>query len=279
VLNLLHALTTGTHFLDRFAVRKPVKVAYLDLELGKSLAYQWRRAMPGLNKDNFAYYDMVGFGSQLDLRSDHLRRKWAQHFSDTGVELVIIDPMSCVYSPLGVDEHGPEVRSVLDAFDALVATTGMHGVVTTDHAGHGEDSKTRARGHSSKMDWLTTRMSIVRQGEDFEGERVFQTDGRGTDAVKGKLVLDERTQMLTLEPTVSSAQNSWLSAQRGRELTLDEAAEAMGLSERRARTRLQNEGWRNVAGRNELGKWAFVRSDAPLSDPFSGRTVGHWSDA
>lgn len=268
VLNLLHALTTGTYFLDRFAVRKPVKVAYMDLELGKSLAYQWLSKMTGLDRSNFVYYDLVGRGSQLDMRSDHLRRKWAQQLADDGVELLIMDPMSVVYSALGVDEHGPEVRSVLDALDTLVATIGMHGVVVTDHAGHSEDTKTRARGHSSKMDWLTTRIAITRQGEDFDGERSFLSDGRGTDISKGKLVLDERTNLLTLEHT-ADGQSAWLDAQRGRELTLAEAADGLGVSERRARPKLQNAGWRNVAGARKLGVWVYSKPDAPTSDPFA----------
>lgn len=268
VLNLLHALTTGTYFLDRFAVRKPVKVAYMDLELGKSLAYQWLSKMTGLDRSNFVYYDLVGRGSQLDMRSDHLRRKWAQQLADDGVGLLIMDPMSVVYSALGVDEHGPEVRSVLDALDTLVATTGMHGVVVTDHAGHGDDTKTRARGHSSKMDWLTTRMSITRQGEDFDGERSFLSDWRGTDVSKGKLVLDERTNLLTLEST-ADAQSVWLDAQRGRDLTLAEAADALGVSERRARPKLQNAGWRNIAGARRAGIWVYSKPDAPTLDPFA----------
>ncbi len=120
------------------------------------------------------------------------------------------------------------------------------------------------------MDWLTTRMAITRASEDFEGERSLLCDGRGTDVNKGKLVLDERTNLLSLEYPAIWHQASWLDGQRGRELTLSEVAEGLGVSERRARPKLLAAGWQNTAGRNVAGVWEFAGGRTPHPyDPFA----------
>jgi len=273
MLNMIHALTTGQPFLGKFHVTKPIKVAYMDLELGASLAYQWLTDMPGLVHERIEYFDMVGLGRQLDLRSEYLRRVWAQKLMDLGVELLIIDPLSPIISAANMDENSAEVRGLLDHFDELSAMAGLHGVVVSHHAGH--ENKNRARGSSTVMDWLTTRFSITKNGESLDATREFHTDGRGTDIVSGPLILDVNTNLLTLGCDPNATDDEWLRARRNLRLTLSEVMEGMDVkSPKTARKRLLDSGWvSHSTGPRTPATWSYdgERGGAyvPGVDPWS----------
>jgi hypothetical protein len=197
MLNLLKALTTGTRFLGAFAVPEPLKVAYVDLELGWSLAWDWFDELPGINFDRMAYAGRVGQGAQLNMQSETIRSKWARTLRQSGVDVLIIDPLSPIMSAVGIDENSAEtVRPMLDAFDVLKVEADLKAVIVTHHTGH--QNTGRARGATAFMDWPAAFMALVKQGEDEDSPRAFRAFGRNVSVPITTLVHDEKTHTLTL---------------------------------------------------------------------------------
>ena len=196
MLNLIKALTTGSRFLGSFDVPHPLKVAYVDLELGESLAWDWMDEIPGIDFSRTVYVPRVGQGSQLHMQSETIRSKWARKLRQSGVDVLIIDPLSPIMSALNINENENGVRAMLDAFDVLKVEAGLKSVIVTHHTGH--QNTGRARGNSAFMDWPAAFMALVKQGEDEDSPRAFRAFGRNVSVSTTSLTFDDKTHTLML---------------------------------------------------------------------------------
>lgn len=197
MLNLIKALTTGTPFLGMFSVPEPLKVAYVDLELGRSLAWDWFDEIPGMDFSKVVYIPRVGQGAQLHMQSESIRSKWARRLRQAEVDVLIIDPLSPVMSGIGIDENSAEtVRPMLDAFDVLKVEAGLKSVIATHHTGH--QNAGRARGSTAFLDWPAAFMSITKQGEDEDSPRAFRAFGRDVSVSTTQLMFEAKTRTMTL---------------------------------------------------------------------------------
>jgi hypothetical protein len=203
MLNLIQALTTGRPFLGAFQVPNAMRVAYADMELGRSLAWRWFEEIPGIRPDNLIYMPRVGQGSQLNVRADVTRNKLARRLRSAGVDVLIVDPLSPVMSALGISENDAEtVRPLLDAFDILKVEANLKGVILTHHTGHQEAN--RARGATAFMDWPSSFISVIRQGEEQDSPRVFRAIGRDVHVPTTQLLFDDKTRELRLTTSLFS---------------------------------------------------------------------------
>lgn len=197
MLNLIKSLTTGTRFLGAFDVPNPLKVAYVDLELGRSLAWDWMDEIPGIEFDRVVYVPRVGQGSQMHMQSETIRSKWARQLRQSNVDVLIVDPLSPIMSALGIDENSAEtVRPMLDAFDVLKVEAGLQSVIVTHHTGH--QNTGRARGATAFMDWPAAFMALMKQGEDEDSPRAFRAFGRDVSVSTTHLTFEEKTRTLAL---------------------------------------------------------------------------------
>lgn len=207
MLNLIKSLTTGSKFLGAFDVPEPLKVAYVDLELGWTLAWDWFDEIQGINFDRMVYVPRVGQGAQVQMQSETIRSKWARKLRQSGVDVLIIDPLSPIMSAVGIDENSTEtVRPMLDAFDVLKVEADLKAVIVTHHTGH--QNTGRARGATAFMDWPAAFMSVVKMGEDEDSPRAFRAFGRNVSVPTTTLTFEERTHTLqlssaTFEPPVA----------------------------------------------------------------------------
>lgn len=261
--NLIASLTSGKPFLNKFTVHETLKVAYFDLEQGQSRIQEMMAPLPGLDRRKLRYYDLNGQGRQLDLRIDGLRQAWARELMAHGVEILVVDPLSSVIAGTQVDENSSQVRELLDAFDALAREAGLRGVIMVDHAGHGDESKQRGRGSSSKMDWITTRLAVTRASESTDSQRTFFADGRGVRPFRGVLELNAATNEMTLDSSSEADPDAtWLASQRHTTLTLAFVQEQLRVSESTARRKLSAAGWSSSGnagqGRGNLATWQWV---------------------
>ena len=201
MLNLVKSLTTGTDFLGEFSVPNALKVAYVDMELGYAMAWDWFNDIPGVDYKNMVYFPRVGLGGQMNFKSETIRAKWARVLRTNQVDLLIVDPLSPVMSALGIDENSAEtVRPLLDSFDQLKVEANLQGVVVTHHTGH--QNTGRARGSTAFNDWPTSIMSVTKQGEDEQSERAFRAFGRDVAVPTTSLMFDKPTRTLKLSSAV-----------------------------------------------------------------------------
>jgi hypothetical protein len=177
MLNLIKSLTTGEDFLGKFSVPHPMRVAYVDMELGENMAQRWISEVHGLDASRLEYIDRKGQGFRLNMKSETLRSKWARVLLEREVDVLIIDPLSPIMSALGIDENSAEtVRPLMDSFDMLAVEANLKAVVVSHHTGHQDPN--RARGSTAFMDWASSFMSVVRQGEEYDSPRFFRASGR-----------------------------------------------------------------------------------------------------
>jgi hypothetical protein len=197
MLNLIKALTTGTPFLGKFRVEKPMTVAYIDMELGAGLAWDWLNELKGLDRQKLVYLDRMGQGRKLNMRSDTMRANTARMLRENDVDVLIIDPLSPIMSALGMDENGAEgVRPMLDSFDMLKVEAELSALVVSHHTGH--QDQTRARGSTAFMDWPSSFFSVYRDSDEYDADRYFQAMGRDVLVPPGKLEFDSHTRTLSI---------------------------------------------------------------------------------
>lgn len=202
MINLIQALTTGGTFLDRFDVPKAMNVAYVDMELGRDLAKRWIKEIPNVNPDRLEYLDRKGRGYTLNMKSETLRSKWARLLLEREVDVLVIDPLSPIMSALNVDENSAEVvRPLLDSFDSLAVEANLKAIVVSHHTGHQDAS--RARGSTAFMDWASSFMSVIRQGEEYDSPRIFRASGRDVAVDTAELLFDRPSRTLRLSGSVS----------------------------------------------------------------------------
>lgn len=211
MINLIQALTSGGRFLDQFQVPHAMNVGYVDMELGRDLAKRWIKDMTGLNPAKLQYLDRKGRGYTLNMRSETLRSKWVRMLLEKEVDVLIIDPLSPIMSSLGVDENSAEVvRPLLDSFDSLAVEANLKAIVVSHHTGHQDPN--RARGSTAFMDWASSFMSVIRQGEEYDSPRVFRASGRDVAVDTGELLFDRRLRKLKLSavsPVVDTTEAPW----------------------------------------------------------------------
>lgn len=197
MINLIKSLTTGTPFLGTFEVPEKLKVAYVDMELGMALAWDWFDTVPGVDFSRMVYVPRVGLGNQLQMQSETIRSKWARQLRGSGVDVLIIDPISPILSALGVEENSTNgVRSLLDSFDVLKVEAGLKSVIITHHTGHQDVG--RARGSTAFMDWPSSIMSIIKQGDEEDSDRVFRAFGRDVSQPTTTLEFNKQTKETVL---------------------------------------------------------------------------------
>lgn len=197
MLNLIAALTTGGVFLGQFGVTKPKTVAYIDMELGRGMAWRWLNDIPNIDTSKLLYLPRVGQGNQLNMKSETLRANTARMLIENKVDVLILDPLSPVMSALGIDENSADVvRPLLDSFDMLKAEANLEAIVVSHHTGHQDPS--RARGSTAFMDWASSFLSVVRQGEEYDSPRTFRASGRDVAVNTAELVFNNQHRELTL---------------------------------------------------------------------------------
>lgn len=197
MLNLIKSLTTGGEFLGKFQVPHPMRVAYADMELGWDMAQRWIGEVEGIDATKLEYLGLRGQGYKLNMRSETLRAKWARSLMEKEVDVLIIDPMSPILSALGLDENSAEtVRPLLDSLDMLSVEANLKAVVVSHHTGH-QDAN-RARGSTAWMDWASSFMSVVRQGEEYDSPRFFRASGRDVALSATELTFHQEHRELTL---------------------------------------------------------------------------------
>jgi hypothetical protein len=197
MLNLIAALTTGSVFLGQFGVTKPKRVAYIDMELGQGMAWRWLKDIPNVDTSRLLYLPRVGQGNQLNMRSETLRANTARMLIEHKVDVLILDPLSPVMSALGIDENSADVvRPLLDSFDMLKAEANLEAIVVSHHTGHQDPS--RARGSTAFMDWASSFLSVVRQGEEYDSPRTFRASGRDVAVNTAELVFNVQHRELIL---------------------------------------------------------------------------------
>lgn len=269
MLNLIHALTTGEPFLGEFAVPKPVKVGYCDLELNTNRARRWLRDVTGIDYSKLVYWPLTGKGGELDMRSKTLRTAMARQLRELGIDVLIVDPTSPVVSALGINENAAsEVRPLLDSFDMLAAEAGLCGVVLAQHTGH--EATDRARGSTAYQDWLDAAWVLERNGEEGDSPRSFKATGRDVYVPRRGVDYDRSTRKMSLvrsDPFGSG--DSFLDESRGRTLTLAQAGEGLGLNKPESvKPHLLAAGWVQTTpggGRGNPALWEYPR---PEGDPF-----------
>lgn len=198
MLEIIRALTSGTPFLGRFKVPKPLTVAFYDMELGRPMAQRWLRDVKGIDLDRLHYVSLLGRGNAVDMRSKQLRESTARRLSGLGVDVLIVDPVSPVLSALGLSENDTEsVRPFLDSFDQLAAEAGLSGVIITAHTGHME--KTRARGSTAFGDWPSALWNMQKDGESQDAIRSFAAYGRDVNVPRGALTFHPSTRGYTFD--------------------------------------------------------------------------------
>ncbi|MDA3643810.1 AAA family ATPase [Saccharopolyspora indica] len=198
MLEIIRSLTSGTEFLGRFRVPKPLTVAFYDMELGRSMAQRWLRDIEGADFNRLHYVSLLGRGNAVDMRSRQIREATARRLSGLGVDVLVVDPVSPVLSALGISENDSEsVRPFLDSFDQLAVEAGLSGVIITAHTGH--ENKSRARGSTAFGDWPTALWNIQREGETQDSPRSFAAYGRDVNVPRGALVFHDRTRGYTFE--------------------------------------------------------------------------------
>lgn len=198
MLEIIRALTSGTPFLGKFKVPKPLTVAFYDMELGRPMAQRWLRDVKGVDLDRLHYVSLLGRGNAVDMRSKQIREATARRLSGLGVDVLIVDPVSPVLSALGLSENDTEsVRPFLDSFDQLAAEAGLSGVIITAHTGHME--KTRARGSTAFGDWPSALWNMQKEGEAQDALRSFAAYGRDVNVPRGALTFHPRTRGYTFE--------------------------------------------------------------------------------
>lgn len=205
ILNLIQSLTTGSMFLNRFGVAKPLKVGYVDMELGRDLAKKWLKETD-VNANLVEYMGRKGRGQALNMRSETLRSKWARMLIENEVDVLILDPISPVMSALGVDENSAEVvRPLLDSFDSLAVEANLKALVVSHHTGHQDAG--RARGSTAFMDWASSFISVVRNGDEYDSPRVFRASGRDVAVETSELVFDRTHRKLKLAGAIAHDDN------------------------------------------------------------------------
>jgi hypothetical protein len=145
--NLIKALTSGGRFLGEFEARGFSRVALLDLEMSENRHKHWLREM-GLLYDRKLYTDYLrGRAASLVLFDDERRHELAQHLTDLGIDVLIVDPLGPLLRAYGVDENSnSEVGRVVDALVKLKEESGVSELVVTHH--QGKDGGQGARGAS-----------------------------------------------------------------------------------------------------------------------------------
>ena len=202
MLNLIKSLTTGSPFLGKFRVEKPMTVAYVDMELGEGLAWDWLNELPDLDRKRLVYLDRMGQGRKLNMRSDTMRANTARMLRENDVDVLIIDPLSPIMSALGMEENGAEsVRPMLDSFDMLKVEAELSALIVSHHTGH--QDQTRARGSTAFMDWPSSYMSVYKDSDEYDAPRFFQADGRDVRVPPGKLEFDSATRTLSIVDPLS----------------------------------------------------------------------------
>ena len=198
MLEIIRALTSGTPFLGKFQVPKPLTVAFYDMELGRPMAQRWLRDIRGIDLDRLHYVSLLGRGNAVDMRSKQIREATARKLSGLGVDVLIVDPVSPVLSALGISENDSEsVRPFLDSFDTLATEAGLSGVIITAHTGH--ENKARARGSTAFGDWPTALWNIQKDGEAQDAPRNFAAYGRDVNVPRGALTFHPSTRGYTFE--------------------------------------------------------------------------------
>jgi hypothetical protein len=275
MLNLIKALTTGAPFLGRFDVPKPQTVAFYDMELGRAMAQRWLRDVEGIDGSRLHYVSLLGKGNAVDMRSQSLRTATARRLRELGVDVLIVDPISPVLSPLGLSENDSEsIRPLLDSFDMLATEAGLSAVIITAHTGH--EATSRARGSAAFGDWPTSLWNLQKAGEAQTAPRTFAAYGRDVDVPRGGLAYHPQTRGYEYDGgrfdkfADPEPWEQWLTEQRGKTLTAAQVQERTGCSDKTAATRLRDTGWVITAeatkGRHATpAEWEW----AGIQDPFA----------
>ncbi|WP_234791261.1 AAA family ATPase [Mycolicibacterium fortuitum] len=248
VLNLIHSLTTGIQFLGEYKPARPMRVLYLDMELGRGTATSYA-AQLGIPLHMLEYVDLKGRAKDLDFRNDRIRAKWVRMLLERDVDAVVIDPVGPIVSALGINENdNGEIRRLLDSFDTLTREAGcLLGPIVVHHSGH--NARGRARGATAFGDWPSVEWNQQRptdeNGAPVAGDRTFSIQ---SNRATGGTIHGPRT--LAYEP---ATRRSWyggnekpLDPKRVRyeefvgaatgEITVADVVSAAGITDKSAKT-------------------------------------------
>lgn len=155
LMNAAASLVTGEPFLGRFevATESDCRVGYLNMELTKAQFNRWLADMAladdGLKR--LVPYHGREHG-RLDLSSDAAVEWVVRWLRDTGISVLIMDPLGSFYDqPSGGDPNAAYLRW-WGRLEHVVLQADLRGVLIAHHTGYSEDGGNRARGASAMMD-------------------------------------------------------------------------------------------------------------------------------
>lgn len=147
IMNLVRALTSAGTFLGEFPACGYARVGLLDMEMSENRHKCWLRDV-GLLKEKRLYTDYLrGRAMSLSLFDNEHRRALAEHLTDIGIDVLIIDPLGPLLRAYGVDENSnSEVGRVVDYLIKLKEESEVSELIVVHH--QGKDGAMGARGAS-----------------------------------------------------------------------------------------------------------------------------------
>lgn len=191
LMNAAASLVTGDPFLGRFevAAESDCRVGYLNMELTKAQFNRWLSdmALPDDGLKRLMPYHGREHG-RLDLSSDAAAEWVVRWLRDTGVSVLIMDPLGSFYDqPNGGDPNAAYLRWWA-RLEHVVLQAGLRGVLIAHHTGYSEDGGNRARGASAMMDKpdvnLTYRYNVGEGSHTdapIDSKRYLSAFGRDVD--------------------------------------------------------------------------------------------------
>lgn len=186
VLNLEHALVTGSKFLDRFVV-KPLDeddvLVILNNEVSSSQYTRWmkKRGIPQDPRVRVA--NLRGKAGSVNILDPGIREMFVSKLAILKPTILIVDPIGPIMRAMGVDENDNNtVGNLLDGFNGLRPDIpSLQDILVVHHSGHesqgGGQRAGSARGASAWND-IPDAIWNYRRDENNPGIRELKMRGR-----------------------------------------------------------------------------------------------------
>jgi hypothetical protein len=180
IINLTKALADGGNFLGVFET-KPIKgrICMMDFELDERQAQEWLRRIRIHNVSKVEIWPLRGMPNPF--RSLESMKELAEQLNELGIEFLIIDPFSSVYS--GDANSNTEVKAFLKEIDLFKSQSGVQHLVIAVHAGRNQG---QTRGASTLDDHPDALWYLQKAGE----KRFFKAVGRDVDVEEAEITFD-----------------------------------------------------------------------------------------
>ena len=208
-LSLCNSLLSGRPFLDKFPV-KPIEgsLVYVNLEMPDPLLGEWVEwHVDESVRPRFRVWNAIAQAALLDTRYEAGLDFLTERIIETGVEILVIDPITMAYSALGIAANDNDaVAPWLNGLNMLKERTGNKlEIILLHHFGHGMD---RGRGASVQQGWPDHLWDYLVSMD----RRFLRTRGRSGfmepsevlfDPIYGRVWMDDEPATTTSAKTVS----------------------------------------------------------------------------